>query len=40
MLTRNCALELAPYGIRGNTISPGLTVTNGNANQWPDAPEV
>lgn len=37
---RNCALELAPYGIRVNTISPGLTATNGNANQWRNAPEV
>lgn len=40
MLTRSCAVELAPYGIRVNTISPGLTATNGNANQWRDAPEV
>lgn len=40
MLTRSCALELAPYGIRLNTISPGLTATNSNTNQWRDAPEV
>jgi len=40
MLTRSCALELAPYGIRVNTLSPGLTATNGNANQWRDAPEL
>jgi glucose 1-dehydrogenase/3-oxoacyl-[acyl-carrier protein] reductase len=40
MLTRSCAVELAPYGIRVNTISPGLTATSGNANQWRDAPEI
>jgi glucose 1-dehydrogenase len=40
MLSRSCALELAPYGIRVNTISPGLTATSGNANQWRDAPEI
>lgn len=40
MLTRSCAVELAPYGIRVNTISPGLTATRGNANQWRDAPEM
>lgn len=40
MLTRSCAVELAPYGIRVNTISPGLTATRGNASQWRDAPEI
>ncbi|WP_415757088.1 SDR family NAD(P)-dependent oxidoreductase [Pseudomonas sp. LT1P18] len=40
MLTRSCAVELAPHGIRVNTISPGLTATSGNANQWRDAPEI
>lgn len=40
MLTRSCALELAPYGIRINTISPGLNANNSNANQRRDAPEV
>ena len=40
MLTRSCAVELAPYGIRVNTISPGLTATSGNANQWRDTPEI
>lgn len=40
MLTRSCALELAPYGIRVNTLSPGLTATSGNAEHWRDAPEI
>jgi glucose 1-dehydrogenase/3-oxoacyl-[acyl-carrier protein] reductase len=34
MLTKSIAYELAPYGIRANTISPGLTATNANRNQW------
>ncbi|MEG0861727.1 MAG: SDR family oxidoreductase [Pseudomonas sp.] len=40
MLTRSCALELAVHGIRVNTLSPGLTATQGNADQWRDAPDV
>lgn len=40
MLTKSVAYELAPYGIRVNTISPGLTATNGNLNQWKDNPEL
>ncbi|WP_433324111.1 SDR family NAD(P)-dependent oxidoreductase [Spirillospora sp. CA-294931] len=40
MLTRSAAYELAPYGIRVNTISPGLTATNANANQWRDDPDL
>jgi glucose 1-dehydrogenase len=38
MLTKSSALELAQYGIRVNTLSPGLTATNANANQWRDNP--
>ena len=34
MLTKSAAYELAPYGIRVNTISPGLTATKGNRDQW------
>jgi glucose 1-dehydrogenase/3-oxoacyl-[acyl-carrier protein] reductase len=40
MLTRSCAVELAAYGIRVNTLSPGLTATHGNADQWRDAPAI
>ncbi|MDH0304311.1 MULTISPECIES: SDR family NAD(P)-dependent oxidoreductase [unclassified Pseudomonas] len=40
MLTRSCALELAAHGIRVNTLSPGLTATQGNADQWRDAPDL
>lgn len=40
MLTRSCAVELAPHGVRVNTISPGLTATGGNASQWRDAPAI
>ena len=36
MLTRSAAYELAPFGIRVNTISPGLTATKANAVQWRD----
>ncbi|UMR32890.1 SDR family oxidoreductase [Massilia sp. MB5] len=38
MLGKSAALELAPHGIRVNTLSPGLTATNGNAHQWRDQP--
>lgn len=38
MLTRGAAYELAEHGIRVNTISPGLTATNANRNQWQDDP--
>jgi glucose 1-dehydrogenase/3-oxoacyl-[acyl-carrier protein] reductase len=40
MLTRSCAVELAAHGIRVNTLSPGLTATKGNADQWRDAPDI
>jgi NAD(P)-dependent dehydrogenase (short-subunit alcohol dehydrogenase family) len=40
MLTKSIAYELAPLGIRANTLSPGLTATNGNRNQWHDDPEL
>ncbi|POM22555.1 2-dehydro-3-deoxy-D-gluconate 5-dehydrogenase [Actinomadura rubteroloni] len=40
MLTRGAAYELAPDGIRVNTISPGLTATKANAAQWRDDPGV
>lgn len=40
MLSKSAALELAQYGIRVNTLSPGLTATNGNAHQWRDKPEL
>ncbi|MFD5556208.1 SDR family NAD(P)-dependent oxidoreductase [Streptomyces sp. NPDC127068] len=40
MLTRGAAYELAPFGIRVNTISPGLTATKSNAAQWRDDPDL
>ncbi|WP_030621092.1 SDR family NAD(P)-dependent oxidoreductase [Streptomyces sclerotialus] len=40
MLTRSASYELAPFGIRVNTISPGLTATNANAVQWRDDPDL
>ncbi|MCY0940139.1 MULTISPECIES: SDR family NAD(P)-dependent oxidoreductase [Streptomyces] len=40
MLTRGAAYELAPLGIRVNTISPGLTATKANSNQWQNDPEL
>ena len=33
-LTRTTALELAPYGIRVNTLVPGLIATNPDEPQW------
>lgn len=38
MMSNSIALELACYGIRSNVISPGLTATKGNQNQWQDDP--
>lgn len=38
MLTKGAAYELAPHGIRVNTLSPGLTATKGNRDQWQGAP--
>ena len=40
MLTKSAAYELAPHQIRVNTLSPGLTATKGNRNQWELNPEV
>ena len=40
MLTRSAAYELAPHRIRVNTISPGLTATKSNRNQWRDDPKL
>ena len=40
MLTKGAAYELAPHGIRVNTLSPGLTATNANRAQWRDDPAV
>ncbi len=40
MLTRSAAYELAPFGIRVNTVSPGLTATKSNAVQWRDDPDL
>ena len=34
MLTKGAALELAPYGIRVNTLAPGLTATDLNRFLW------
>ena len=39
MLTRQLALELAPYNIRANAIAPGIVKTDFNAPFWKD-PEV
>ncbi|RON72526.1 SDR family NAD(P)-dependent oxidoreductase [Pseudomonas fluorescens] len=33
-LSRSLALELGEYGIRVNTVSPGLTATDANKAQW------
>src|SRR5690606_15326675 len=38
MLSKGAALELAQYGIRVNTLSPGLTATPSNSNQWQNDP--
>lgn len=40
MLTKSIAYELAPYGIRANSISAGLTRTNANRDQWEGQPEL
>lgn len=36
MLTRQLALELAPYHIRANAIAPGIVKTDFNASFWKD----
>jgi NAD(P)-dependent dehydrogenase (short-subunit alcohol dehydrogenase family) len=38
MLTKSIAYELAPHGIRANSISAGLTCTNANRDQWEGQP--
>ena len=40
MLTTSAAYELAEFGIRVNTIAPGLTATKANRNQWEGDPEL
>ena len=40
MLAKSAAYELAPYGIRVNTILPGLTATKANRNQWEGNPSL
>ncbi len=40
MLTRSVAYEMAPHGIRVNSISPGLTSTGANRDQWEGNPEL
>lgn len=40
MLSRSVAYEMAPHGIRSNTISPGLTATGANRDQWEGDPEL
>jgi NAD(P)-dependent dehydrogenase (short-subunit alcohol dehydrogenase family) len=40
MLTKSLAYELAPYNIRVNTLSPGLTATQANRSQWEGDPEL
>lgn len=40
MLTRSVAYEMAEHGIRANTISPGLTATGANSDQWQNDPDL
>lgn len=40
MLTKGAAYELAEFGIRVNSISPGLTATKGNMDQWKNRPDM
>ena len=40
MLTLSSSYNLAEYGIRVNEIVPGLTSTQGNADQWRDNPDI
>jgi len=36
MLTRQLALEMAPYGVRANALAPGIVKTDFNAAFWKD----
>lgn len=40
MLSRGAAYELASHNIRVNTISPGLTATKANSDQWLNTPAI
>ncbi|WP_267269547.1 SDR family NAD(P)-dependent oxidoreductase [Pseudomonas protegens] len=40
MLSKSLAYEFAAQGIRVNTLSPGLTATQGNRNQWHNDPQL
>ncbi|MCO7535987.1 SDR family oxidoreductase [Pseudomonas shirazica] len=39
-MSEGIALELGEYGIRSNVISPGLTETQANRDQWGDSPDL